>query len=447
VDRSADVVVIGAGVAGLVAAERVRAAGRAVVVLEARERVGGRVESAAHDGGRFDLGATWIGAGHHRARALLDDLGLLLVPTYTGGRAVVARGGRLWDPRRYMLRYAADELQLRRARRRLDRLADGAPAGDPWRWPAAEELDAQTLDSWLRRVVAGAGARGTLRGTLANVIGTDADQVSLLHALYYLRSNGGLGSLLAIADGAQQEMVAGGMQSIAEGLAERLGDALALGAAVRSIEHSERSVRVLAGGVSVDARAAVVALPPALAARIAYAPALPGARDQLAQRMPLGDVVKLVAVYDEAFWRGDGLTAETWGPDLPYSFSYDVSGPSGAPGAIAVFFVGEAARATREAGGGWAQAAAAALGRCLGERAARPLAVLERDWALEPWTRGAYAGYMTPGGWTSFGDALRAPVGALSFAGTETASDAIGYVEGAIESGERAAAEVLARLA
>jgi monoamine oxidase len=444
VERSADVVVIGAGVAGLVAAERVRAAGRSVVVLEARDRVGGRTESAPHGDRRLDLGATWIGADHRRARALVAELGLRLVPTYTGGRAVVARGGRLWNPRDYALRYAADELQLRLARRRLDGLVAAAPATDPWRWPDAERLDAETLESWLRRAVRGAAARATMSSMLANVVATDPSEVSLLHTLHYIRANGGLGSMLAVEGGAQQDMVEGGMQSIADGLAERLGDAVVLGAPARAVEHGDGSVRVRGDGVEVAASAAVVALPPPLAARLAFAPALRGERDQLGQRMPLGDVVKLVAVYDEAFWRRDGLNADTWGADLPYSFSYDISGPSGEPGVVAVFFVGERARAVRAAGADWEEAAIPSLARCLG---ARPRAVRVRDWASEPWTGGAYSGFMTPGGWTAFGDVLREPSGALSFAGSETAVEAIGYVEGAIESGERAGTEALARLA
>jgi monoamine oxidase len=450
VDRSADVVVIGAGVAGLVAATAVRAAGRSVVVLEARaDRVGGRTESVLVDGERFDLGATWIGAGHRRARALAGELGLRLVPTFSGGRTVIAEGGRLLGWREYALRHAAREWQLRRAWRRFEQLADsGAPGVEPWRWPDAERLDGETLDSWLRRTLPAAGARRVMRGTTANILGADAEQVSLLHALYYVRANGGVRAVLDVEGGAQQDMVEGGLQSLAERLAERLGDAVVLGAPVRAVDQRDGSIRAHADGTVVDARAAVVALPPPLAARIAFSPALPSARDQLAQRMPMGDVLKLVAVYDAPFWRTAGISADTWGGDLPYSFSADVGGPAGTPGAIAVFFVGADARAARALGpGGRAEAVTRALGRCLGERARRPRTVLERDWAGEEWTRGAYAGYMTPGGWTAFGDALREPCGALSFAGSETADDGIGYVEGAIASGERAAAEALARVA
>jgi monoamine oxidase len=445
--RSADVVVIGAGVAGLVAADIIRSAGRSVVVLEARpDRVGGRLESVPAGGARFDLGGAWIGADHRRARALIGDLGLTLAPTHVGGAGVVAYGGRLWTEREYKLRYPHDELQLRLATRRLERLARDVSPDAPWAAPGAERLDGETLGSWLRRAVRGRRARATLERTMANIFGADATQVSLLHALVYLRANGGIGSLLGIVGGAQQDLVVGGAQSIPERLAERLGDALVLGAPARTVEHGEDGVRVEADGIAVDAAAAVVAVPPALAARVAFAPALAGTRDQLWQRMPMGDVIKLVAVYERAAWRDAGLTAESWGGDLPYSFSYDVGGPAGAPGAIAVFYIGERARAARELpAAARAEAVRDGLVRCLGEGAAEPAELLERDWAAEAWTRGAYSGFMTPGGWTSFGRALRSPVGPISFAGTETAVEGLGYVEGAIESAERAAAEVLAR--
>jgi monoamine oxidase len=279
------------------------------------------------------------------------------------------------------------------------------------------------------------------RGTLANLLGTDASDVSLLHALTYLSSNGGLWALLGTTGGAQQDLVEGGAQLIADRLAERLGDSLVLGAPARTIEQGERDVSVTSDDLEVRARAAVIAVPPALAARIAYAPTLPSARDQLAQRMAHGDVTKLVALYDEAFWRHAGLSGETWGSDLPFAFSYDVSGAGGAPGAIAIFYTGAAAHAARVLGAERRRTVAlAALARCFGPQAERPVAVIERDWADEEWTRGAYGAFMPPGAWTSLGHALRPPNGRIAFAGSERAVEGIGYIEGAVESAERAAA-------
>jgi monoamine oxidase len=195
----------------------------------------------------------------------------------------------------------------------------------------------------------------------------------------------------------------------------------------------------------VDATAAVIALAPGLAGRIAYSPAQPVERDRLTAAMPNGDVTKTVLLYRSAFWRDEGLSGEAWGEELPFSFSYDMSPPDGRPGVLTLFFVGDRARSFRALSGPARRSALTqALEACFGPDGAKPSACFERDWAAEEWTRGAYCGYLPPGIWTRYGQALRAPVGPLAWAGSETAVNHAGYMEGAIESGERAAAEVLA---
>src|SRR3954469_6117526 len=267
--RGADVVVVGAGLAGLVAAARVVAAGRSVIVLEARaDRVGGRLESAAYAGHAVDLGGAWIGADHGRAAALADELGVETWLAHAAGEPVVIHGGRRMDGRGYKLRHLAATLDARRAARKLDRLASEIDTERPWGGPAAEALDAQTLDSWLADRTLLGRARATLGGKLANLLGIEPHAVSLLHALFYLRASGGMQAMLA---GAQASLVEGGAQSLTGRLADDLGDAVVLGAPVQRIEHGTHGgVRVHAGDLKVEAGAAIVALAPALAGRIAY---------------------------------------------------------------------------------------------------------------------------------------------------------------------------------
>jgi monoamine oxidase len=448
--RSADVAVVGAGLAGLVAADRIAASGRSVVVLEARaDRVGGRLESSRHGGHAVDLGGAWIGANDMRAKALARTLGIETWPTHSAGEPVVIHEGRRMRGRGYKLRHLLATLDARRVGRTLDRLATRVDASAPWDAPGADDLDGRTLESWLAATARLGRAQTTIGGTLTNLIGVEPRSVSLLHALFYLRSSGGMQAMLGEEGGAQQTLVAGGAQTLAQRLAERLDGALELGAPVRRIEHGagRAGVRLTSDALTVEAGAAVVALSPALAGRIAYDPALPVERDRLTSAMPHGDVTKVVAVYENAFWRRDGLSGEAWGAQLPFSFSYDMSPPDGSPGVLTLFFVGDRARRLRAHGEhGRRSSVMAALTCCFGGRAERPLALFSRDWAAEEWTRGAYGGYMPPGVWTRHGRALRAPVGPIAWAGSETAIEHAGYMEGAIESGERAAAEALARV-
>jgi monoamine oxidase len=445
--RGADVVVIGAGLSGLAAARRVAAAGRSVVVLEARsDRVGGRLESAWHGAHAVDLGGAWIGAAHGRAAGLARELGVPTWSSHHAGTPVVIHGGKRMRGRGYKLRHLLATLDGRRISRRLDRLAAEVDTAAPWATPDAELLDGQTLDSWLARAARLNRSHATLSGTLTNLLGIEPRSVSLLHALFYLRSSGGMQAMLGDEDGAQQGLVEGGAQALAARLADRLDGMIELGAPARRIAYGEAGVRVESDDLIVDAGAVVVAVSPLLASRISYEPGLPVIRDRVAAAMPNGDVTKAVVVYPDAFWREEGLSGEAWGEELPFSFSYDMSGPDASPGVLTLFFAGHrAARFRARSEHGRRSAIVRALTCCFGGRAERPLAVFERDWAAEEWTRGAYCGYMPPGVWTRYGRALREPVGPIAWAGTETATEHTGYMEGAIESGERAAAEVLAR--
>src|SRR4051812_2980743 len=430
--RSADVVVIGAGLAGLVAADKIARAGRSVGVLEARpDRVGGGLESATHEGHAVDLGGAWIGAGHERAAALAAELGVPTWPSHHEGVPVVIHGGRRMRGRGYKLRHLLSTLDGRRVTRRLDRLATTIDTAEPWAVAGAELLDGQTLESWLAGAARLRRSQATVEGTLTNLLGVDPGQVSLLHALFYLRASGGMEAMLGDEHGAQHGLVEGGAQALAEALGMRLEDSIELGTPARAVAYGSDGVEVTADGLTVEAGAAVVALPPALAARIAYTPALPVARDRLTSAMPHGDVTKTVVLYPRAFWRDEGLSGEAWGEELPFSFSYDMSPPDGAPGVLTLFFAGDrAARYRSLTASGRRSAVVQSLTCCFGVDAERPVAVLERDWATEEWTRGAYCGYMPPGVWTRYGRALREPVGPISWAGTETAVHHTGYMEG-----------------
>jgi monoamine oxidase len=443
-----DAVVIGAGLSGLCAARRLRAAGRSVAVVEARDRVGGRTLSRTLGSDVVDLGGQWIGPTQRRVEALAEELGVRSFPQYCEGRKVFAVGGDVKT-------YAGDipslpplslvELQL--TIWRLDALAKRVPRRAPWETRDAEKLDALTLEAWKRRHVRSRGARAVLDIATRAIFAAEPVEVSFLHFLFYLRSGGGLMRLAQIRDGAQERRLVGGAQQLSERLAERLGDAVVLDSPVRAIEQTEDGVTVRAERGALEARRAVVALAPALADRIELSPSPGAMRDQLTQRMPMGSVIKCIAVYERPFWRERGLSGEAVSDEGPVRLAFDDSAHDGSQHALVAFVLGEAARE-------WSgrdpderrRAVLASLARFFGPEAARPTDYVDRDWTAERYSAGCYVGLMPPGVMTTCGRALREPCGRIHWAGTETATEWNGYLDGAIEAGERAADEVSAAL-
>ena len=446
---------VGAGIAGLVAARDLVAEGREVVVLEARDEVGGRVRNHRLSGGGLageagtvvEVGGQWIGPGQDRMAALVTDLGLETFPTWNEGQHVLhfnRRSGRYRGtiPRLSPLVLA----DMARTQARFDRLARRVPLDEPWNAPGAAELDGQTMETWVRRHAKTKGARALFALFAEAVFAAEPSDLSLLHALFYTHSGRGVDALTGTRNGAQQDRFVGGSQLLPLALAADLGPRVRLAAPVRRIEQSADAVTVTADIVEVAARHVVVAVPPPLASRIDYSPALPAARDQLTQRLPMGSVIKCHAVYDEPFWRDDGLSGQATSDIGPVKVVFDNSPPSGSPGVLLAFLEGEHARVLGAVSAGERRdAVLGSLARFFGPRAASPVDFIEVDWAAEEWTRGCYAAIFTPGTWTQYGPALREPVGRLHWAGTETATEWCGYMDGAAQSGERVAAEILAR--
>ena len=443
--ESADVLVVGAGLAGLTAARELVTAGHSVLVLEARDRVGGRVVNEdIGDGKIVEMGGQWAGPTQDKVYALAAEFGITTFPTYDTGKKVLHFNGKRGTysgtiPRINPLVLA----DIGQAQARLEAMAKKVPTEAPWSAPNADKLDGQTFETWARKNTGSRSARMLLALAAEAVFGAEPADLSMLHVLFYSRSAGSFQRLIDTTGGAQQDRFTGGSALIPQGLAASLGELIRLESPVTRIEVAGDKVTATTPAGQFEGRRIVVTTPPHLAGRIEYAPQLPGWRDQLTQRAPMGSVIKTQVSYDEPFWRHEGLCGQATGDGQGSRVVFDNSPPDGTPGILLAFLEGdEARRLGRESQAARRQVVVDSLARYFGPRAAKPAEYRELDWQQERWSGGCYGTLFGPSAWTRYGHALRAPVGRIHWAGTETATVWAGYMEGAIRSGERVAAEV-----
>jgi monoamine oxidase len=458
--RHADVVVVGAGFAGLTAALELVRRGRSVVVLEARDRVGGRVVNKDLGDGVFtERGGTFLGPTQTRIKRLADEVGVPTFPMYDEGDNVwVADGERFeWSDTGPTGTAPPDPKVIFDAAKvifKLDDLSKQVPVRAPWEAPKAEEWDRRTLREF---VIANSSGKPRFR-KLVNValraqMGADMREVSLLFVLQFIaqsgdrRHPGTFERNFNTRGGAQQDRFHGGSQVVALRASEELGERVVLGSPVRRVESSANGVRVESDQVVVHAKRVVVAMAPSLVRRIDFSPGLPEQRRGLNEAMRMGTLTKVSVVYDRPFWRDKGLSGTALSANGPVGVFFEDSPEDASKGIVIGFVGGDKNRRYRTLGRADRRARVVAeLETIFGPRAAKPERIVESDWRGEKWSRGCPISIGTPGTLTRFGPALRRPVGRIHWAGTETADYWAGYMDGAVRSGERVAREVDRRL-
>ncbi len=449
-ERRARVVIVGAGLAGLSAARQLHAQGVDVLVIEARDRVGGRTSSLpASDGTLIDVGGQWIGPGQERIAALAQAVGATTFPTHDTGNNIAFHAGERHTYSGAIPMYdSAATMELVEHMLSLNMMSYEVPLEAPWTAPEAATWDAQTVETWLDHNITSPRARDLLALGVRSIFCVEPGDLSLLHFLFYVHSAGNLHTLISVTRGAQEQRFHDGAQSVANKVAAALGDRVILHAPIHSVTQDEHGVRVIGDTLAVTAERAIIALPPALAGRLRYQPAMPALRDHLTQSMPMGSVIKIQCLYPTPFWRDEGWSGQVTNNDAPVSITFDNTPADGSPGVLLGFVEGKEARIWGERSlEERREAVIACLVDYFGEQAAQPYDYVEKYWAADEYARGCYAGYMPPGVWTAYGRALREPVGRMHWAGTETATVWNGYMDGAVQSGERAAAEVFQALA
>lgn len=455
---SVDVVVVGAGLSGLVCARELQLKGLSVRVLEARERSGGRMHSQTTPGGLVvDLGGQWGGHTHHLLLALVEEHQLRRFPAFYDGEGIFHwqgvghRAGLEKDFSSSLVFFRPDALplpteqivQTLQLQREFHHLVEQVPAATPWTAPGAMQLDRTTIASWLSRRRACPLARYPF-SWLTRVGGSggfEPWESSMLHLAW----------TQAVApqhESPEAWLVEGGIGQLAQRLAQDLAPCIALRAPVEAIEETAAAVRVHHGrGQCLEARAVVVAIPPPLRRAIHFSPPLPPTWAGLLQRSPMGSMVKVLAIYPEAFWRQEGLNGLGIGNLPTLELTSDCSPPGGKPGLLAGFIAGE--RAVQWQGQSASmrrQAVLSDLAAYWGPRASSPAELILHNWNGEPWSAGAFTSFLTPGAWHAYGAVWQEPHGRVFWAGTEAAQRWPGYFEGAIEAGLAAAESASQRI-
>ncbi|XP_033113592.1 amine oxidase [flavin-containing]-like [Anneissia japonica] len=434
-----EVVIIGGGISGLCATNLLHEHGLDVVLLEASERVGGRTYTLKIQD-RVLRVAKQLDIDHYK---IIEDAKLVWVQKgiFYPYMPSTAYYPKFWNPFVW--------LDMNNIGRQWDAIGSTIPSDAPWDCPNAEELDKMTMQQWIHRNTWTKTGHDFCCNMVSQILTSEPHELSVLFFMWYIKVCEGFMRTFAAENGGQERKFVGGSQEISLRLLEKLGkERVILESPVINIEQNDDGafIKTLNGDI-YKAKYVVMAMPPGMVQKIHFKPPLPPLRNQLIARAPVGSVLKCIVYYKTQFWREKGFCGSSWGidPDIPIKWSLDDTKPDGTAPALITFITANKAREFCELSKDERQAKicqyfASAFDS---EEALHPVNYVEKNWMEEPYIGGCYTTVFSPGTLFRYGRELRKPVGCVHFGGTETARKWAGYMDGAVESGERAAREIL----
>jgi monoamine oxidase len=437
-----DVVIVGAGLAGLTAALELKKKNCTFVVLEARNRVGGRVHTTfTGDNVTLDLGAQWVGPNHKKMMRLIAEYGLHLIPTYSKGKTIFDFNGKRKKTKGKVPTMSPFALaDMANFKRKIDKIIRQIPSSSPWSSMLACQLDQMTLEEFIRTNLHSKSGKLFYRLLFEEALCAKLYEVSALDFLWYIKAAGSIDHML-LAEG---YWITEGAETLVKRISESLRETIKLSQPVQRITYDEKTVTVFTENESWEAQRVIATIPPNLVTRIQFDPPLPASRVQLSERSGLPSVIKMICVYDRPFWRKSGFNGTAYCDQFPVMLTMDSSPEDENRGVLTVLIGGSSARKIETLPLELRKIKVKnTLRHLFGKKAAFPIEMFEKDWSADEWTRGGYGTHFAPGVISQFGAALTCPVGPIHWAGTETASEWRMYMEGALQSGERVVNEVL----
>jgi monoamine oxidase len=449
-NSSPQVLIVGGGFSGIAAAKKLHESGISFQVLEARERLGGRVYTKSlTDTLYVDFGGQWIGPTQDRMYALCREFGIEYFETYNQGKNILELRGRIRTYSGVIPRIdPVSLLNLDWIIRKLNRLAGQIDLHSPWTHPKAGEFDSLTLENFLKKNCLTTACYHVIRVGCETIFACELTELSLLHALFYIKSGTSLDCLINIQDGAQQHRIKGGMQTIVNRMAETFSEKIHFNSPVRKVETTPSGVQVTSDSGTYTCQKVIFAVPPPLLSEIEIIPGLSWKKKNLLQNYPMGRVGKCFMIYKTPFWRKAGFSGQAVSDTgTPFQTLFDCSPADSSYGILMGFTIGDRAKAFFERSKEDRKSKLlSVLISYFGQEAAEAIRYEDFTMTDETWSRGCYAALMPAGAWTAFQGAYQQAEGPFHFAGTEAATRWHGYIEGAVLAGEAAANEILASL-